>query len=89
MFKFTPKYPEEAPEVKIESSENTSGDSEIIEFLKVQAMENIGMPMIYTLVCALIEKLNQDICSLCFSFNHLACCILIFLLHTRNFPLYN
>lgn len=23
-------------------------------------MENLGMPMIYTLVCALIEKLNQD-----------------------------
>ncbi|CAF0786257.1 unnamed protein product [Brachionus calyciflorus] len=60
VFKFTTKYPEEAPKVKIEETENTSNESEIIEFLKVQAMENIGMPMIYTLVCALIEKLNQD-----------------------------
>lgn len=46
--------------MKIEESENTSDESEIIEFLKVQAIENLGMPMIYTLVCALLEKLNQD-----------------------------
>ncbi len=25
-----------------------------------KAEENLGMPMIYTLVCALIEKLNKD-----------------------------
>ena len=28
--------------------------------LILKANENLGMPMIYTIICALIEKLNKD-----------------------------
>jgi hypothetical protein len=28
--------------------------------LFIKAAENLGMPMVYTLVCAMIEKLNKD-----------------------------
>lgn len=60
VFKFTEKYPEQEPEFTIEESENIQDEENIYEFLRQQAAENLGMPMIYTLVSSLIEKMNKD-----------------------------
>lgn len=60
VFRFKEKYPDEIPDMEIEETENVKSEENVYEFLKQQASENLGMPMIYTLVFALIEKLNKD-----------------------------
>ncbi|XP_068179599.1 RWD domain-containing protein 1 isoform X2 [Antennarius striatus] len=62
-FKFTyvEKYPDEPPLWEIQSQENLDdGDKEdILTILQQQAKENLGMVMIFTLVTAVQEKLNE------------------------------
>jgi len=58
-FTFTEKYPSEEPLLEIEDSENIDDDhlEELESFLKEQLTENIGMPMVFTIVSAGIEWL--------------------------------
>uniref|UniRef100_A0A8D2CTE2 RWD domain-containing protein 1 n=1 Tax=Sciurus vulgaris TaxID=55149 RepID=A0A8D2CTE2_SCIVU len=59
-FTYSEKYPDEAPLYEIFSQENLEDDvSDILKLLAVQAEENLGMVMIFTLVAAVQEKLNE------------------------------
>ncbi|XP_070822264.1 RWD domain-containing protein 1 [Chaetodon trifascialis] len=62
-FKFTyvEKYPDEPPLWEIHSQENLedSDVEDILTLLQQQAEENLGMVMIFTLVTAVQEKLNE------------------------------
>ncbi|XP_068616206.1 RWD domain-containing protein 1 [Brachionichthys hirsutus] len=62
-FKFTyvEKYPDEPPLWEIHSQENLEdGDLEdVLTLLQQQAEENLGMVMIFTLVTAVQDKLNE------------------------------
>ncbi|XP_032195626.1 RWD domain-containing protein 1 isoform X1 [Mustela erminea] len=60
-FTYSEKYPDEAPLYEIFSQENLedSDVSEILKLLALQAEENLGMVMIFTLVTAVQEKLNE------------------------------
>ncbi|CAK6972010.1 RWD domain-containing protein 1 [Scomber scombrus] len=63
MLKFTyvEKYPDEPPLWEIHSQENLedSDVEDILTLLQQQAEENLGMVMIFTLVTAVQEKLNE------------------------------
>ena len=59
-FTFNEAYPNDVPEFEIEESENLNDEQDALDFLTSQAKENLGMPMIYTLISGLIEKLNKD-----------------------------
>ncbi|KAK7885894.1 hypothetical protein WMY93_025515 [Mugilogobius chulae] len=60
-FTYVEKYPDEPPLWEIQSQENLEdGDvEEILTLLQQQAEENLGMVMIFTLVTAVQEKLNE------------------------------
>ncbi|XP_075215964.1 RWD domain-containing protein 1 [Lycorma delicatula] len=60
-FEYTPKYPEETPLLDFDSAEglDDSQQEALLSFLKSQAEENIGMVMIFTLVSAAQEWLNN------------------------------
>ncbi|XP_047213372.1 RWD domain-containing protein 1 [Girardinichthys multiradiatus] len=60
-FTYVAKYPDEPPLWEIYSQENLEdGDMEdILTLLNQQAEENLGMVMIFTLVTAVQEKLNE------------------------------
>ncbi|XP_054879178.1 RWD domain-containing protein 1 [Poeciliopsis prolifica] len=60
-FTYVSEYPDEPPLWEIYSQENLEdGDLEnILTLLKQQAEENLGMVMIFTLVTAVQEKLNE------------------------------
>ncbi|XP_030054399.1 RWD domain-containing protein 1 isoform X1 [Microcaecilia unicolor] len=60
-FTYVDKYPDEAPSYEIDSQENLEDNdiSDIITLLDQQAEENLGMVMIFTLVSAVQEKLNE------------------------------
>ncbi|KAL0984943.1 hypothetical protein UPYG_G00150800 [Umbra pygmaea] len=60
-FTYVEKYPDEAPLWEIYSQENLeeSDIQGILNILKLQAEENLGMVMIFTLVTAVQEKLNE------------------------------
>ncbi|XP_045862155.1 RWD domain-containing protein 1 isoform X1 [Meles meles] len=60
-FTYSEKYPDEAPLYEIFSQENLedSDVSDILKLLALQAEENLGMVMIFTLVTAVQEKLNE------------------------------
>ncbi|XP_034553052.1 RWD domain-containing protein 1 [Notolabrus celidotus] len=60
-FTYVESYPDEAPLWEIYSQENLEdGDvEEILTLLQQQAEENLGMVMIFTLVTAVQEKLNE------------------------------
>ncbi|CAL8248104.1 unnamed protein product [Lota lota] len=60
-FTYVEKYPDEPPEWEIFSRENLEdGDEEeILTLLQQQAEENLGMVMIFSLVTAVQEKLNE------------------------------
>lgn len=60
-FTYVPQYPEEGPLIEAEESENlTDEDIEaLMAVLKEQVEENLGMAMIFTLVSAASEWLNQ------------------------------
>ncbi|EHB09392.1 RWD domain-containing protein 1 [Heterocephalus glaber] len=60
-FTYSEKYPDEAPLNEIFSQENLE-DNDVIDILKLlalQAKENLGVVMIFTLVTAVQEKLND------------------------------
>ncbi|XP_044727143.1 RWD domain-containing protein 1 [Chrysoperla carnea] len=59
-FTYTAKYPEEAPIIEIDDAENFEEDDQLklIEYLKEQVDENLGMVMVFTLVSAGQEWLN-------------------------------
>ncbi|EHB12247.1 RWD domain-containing protein 1 [Heterocephalus glaber] len=60
-FTYSEKYPDEAPLYEIFSQENLA-DNDVIDILKLlalQAEENLGVVMIFTLVTAVQEKLNE------------------------------
>uniref|UniRef100_A0A8C5PLB7 RWD domain-containing protein 1 n=1 Tax=Leptobrachium leishanense TaxID=445787 RepID=A0A8C5PLB7_9ANUR len=60
-FTYVTSYPDEAPLYEIVSQENLedSDASELLALLGEQAQENLGMVMIFTLVSAIQEKLNE------------------------------
>ncbi|XP_059477440.1 RWD domain-containing protein 1 [Neocloeon triangulifer] len=58
-FTYTPKYPEEIPEIEVLDAENFEETKRLVEHLKEVAQENVGMVMIFTLVSAALEWLNQ------------------------------
>nr|AAH76273.1 Zgc:92801 [Danio rerio] len=62
-FTYVGKYPDEPPLWEIFSQENLedSDAEEILTLLKQQAEENLGMVMIFTLVTAVQDKLNEII----------------------------
>ncbi|XP_016378879.1 RWD domain-containing protein 1 [Sinocyclocheilus rhinocerous] len=62
-FTYVEKYPDEPPLWEIFSQENLedSDTEDILTLLKQQAEENLGMVMIFTLVTAVQEKLNETI----------------------------
>uniref|UniRef100_A0A8C2B4Z9 RWD domain-containing protein 1 n=1 Tax=Cyprinus carpio TaxID=7962 RepID=A0A8C2B4Z9_CYPCA len=62
-FTYVEKYPDEPPLWEIISQENLedSYTEDILMLLKQQAEENLGMVMIFTLVTAVQEKLNEII----------------------------
>ena len=59
-FTFNEAYPNDVPGFEIEESENLSDEQDALDFLTSTAKENLGMPMIYTLISDLVEKLNKD-----------------------------
>uniref|UniRef100_A0A8V0YPV2 RWD domain-containing protein 1 n=1 Tax=Gallus gallus TaxID=9031 RepID=A0A8V0YPV2_CHICK len=60
-FTYREKYPDETPLYEIVSQENLEDNdvTGIINLLEQQAEENLGMVMIFTLVSAVQEKLNE------------------------------
>ncbi|XP_067250576.1 RWD domain-containing protein 1 [Chanodichthys erythropterus] len=60
-FTYVEKYPDEPPLWEIFSQENLEDQDteDILTLLKQQAEENLGMVMIFTLVTAVQEKLNE------------------------------
>ncbi|XP_054715874.1 RWD domain-containing protein 1-like [Uloborus diversus] len=62
-FCYTPLYPDEAPIIGIEESEEVSEEdaAELVEFLQTKADENLGMVMIFTLVSEASEWLNKKL----------------------------
>ncbi|KAJ8779766.1 hypothetical protein J1605_012253 [Eschrichtius robustus] len=60
-FTYSEKYPDEAPLYEIFSQLNLDDNdvSDILKLLALQAEENLGMVMIFTLVTAVQEKLNE------------------------------
>lgn len=60
-FMYVEKYPDEAPLYEIVSQENIEDEDAraIISCLDQQVEENLGMVMIFTLVSAIQEKLNE------------------------------
>ncbi|KAL7851756.1 hypothetical protein AOLI_G00221120 [Acnodon oligacanthus] len=62
-FTYVEKYPDDPPVWEIHSQENLedSDTEDILTLLKQQAEENLGMVMIFTLVTAVQEKLNEII----------------------------
>jgi len=60
-FTFTPTYPSEAPLVEFEETENIEDEhlDELKEEIKKQIEENMGMPMVFTIVSAAIEWLGE------------------------------
>uniref|UniRef100_A0A6I8NZ24 RWD domain-containing protein 1 n=1 Tax=Ornithorhynchus anatinus TaxID=9258 RepID=A0A6I8NZ24_ORNAN len=60
-FTYGEKYPDEPPHYEIFSQENLEDNdiSDILKLLELQAEENLGMVMIFTLVSAVQEKLNE------------------------------
>uniref|UniRef100_A0A3Q3W9D2 RWD domain-containing protein n=1 Tax=Mola mola TaxID=94237 RepID=A0A3Q3W9D2_MOLML len=60
-FTYVEKYPDESPLWEIQSQENLEDPDveDILTLLQQQAEENLGMVMIFTLVTAVQEKLNE------------------------------
>ncbi|ODN03770.1 RWD domain-containing protein 1 [Orchesella cincta] len=65
-FTFTPKYPEEIPEIEVVPSEEDDQTNlepeeceDLVRVLAEQAEENTGMAMVFTLVSAALEWLNE------------------------------
>ncbi|XP_055287025.1 RWD domain-containing protein 1-like [Moschus berezovskii] len=60
-FTYSEKYPDEAPLYEIFTQLNLedSDVADILKLLALQAKENLGMVMIFTLVIAVQEKLNE------------------------------
>ncbi|XP_072107731.1 RWD domain-containing protein 1 isoform X2 [Mobula birostris] len=60
-FTYVEKYPDDPPKFEIATHENlqNSDTADIMSLLTEQAQENIGMVMIFTLVTAVQEKLNE------------------------------
>ena len=60
-FTYTKTYPDAAPVMEVEESDNLNEDDiqAIQELLKEQAEENLGMVMIFTLISAVQEKLTD------------------------------
>ena len=60
-FTYSEKYPDEAPLYEIFTQLNLEDNNvaDILKLLALQAEENLGMVMIFTLVTAVQEKLNE------------------------------
>ncbi|KAL8186429.1 UNVERIFIED_CONTAM: RWD domain-containing protein 1 [Gekko kuhli] len=63
-FTYAEKYPDEIPLCELLSQENLEDNdvTDILKLLQEQAEENLGMVMIFTLVSAVQEKLNEMQC---------------------------
>ncbi|CAB3376293.1 Hypothetical predicted protein [Cloeon dipterum] len=58
-FTYTPKYPDEVPQIEVQDAENFEETDRLADHLKETAQENLGMVMVFTLVSAAQEWLNQ------------------------------
>ncbi|KAH9514268.1 RWD domain-containing protein 1 [Bulinus truncatus] len=60
-FTYTPKYPDSAPEMMLDSTENMDDAQQesLLEFMKSQAEENLGMAMIFTIISSVQERLTD------------------------------
>ncbi|CAB4056328.1 RWD domain-containing protein 1 [Lepeophtheirus salmonis] len=60
-FTHTPKYPDELPLLEVEESENLTDEllEEMINFVKSQMEENLGMVMVFTAISEAIEWLGS------------------------------
>ncbi|CAN7975377.1 unnamed protein product [Ixodes persulcatus] len=60
-FTYVPHYPEEGPMIEVDECENLEDEDteELMAVLKEQVEENLGMAMIFTLVSAASEWLDQ------------------------------
>lgn len=60
VFTYTAKYPDEGPVVEIQNENFEQDCSEaLLEYMKEQIKENIGMVMVFTLVSSAQEWLNE------------------------------
>ncbi|XP_015909751.1 RWD domain-containing protein 1 [Parasteatoda tepidariorum] len=59
-FEYVPNYPDEAPLMEVEESENMSDDdiTDLLAFLQNRVEDNLGMVMVFTLVSEASEWLN-------------------------------
>ncbi|CAH1799919.1 unnamed protein product [Owenia fusiformis] len=60
-FTYTPTYPEEAPLMEVSDYENLEDDQidSLLDLMKEQAAENLGMVMVFTIVSAVQEKIHD------------------------------
>ncbi|XP_067951203.1 RWD domain-containing protein 1-like [Watersipora subatra] len=59
-FTFTPKYPDEAPLMEVDSEVlNEERISELMTLKESLVEENLGMSMIFAIVASVIEKMNE------------------------------
>lgn len=60
-FTYTPKYPDEAPEIEITASESLCDNhlAALEEHMKQLANENLGMVVVFTIVSSVQDKLNE------------------------------
>ncbi|ELT96772.1 hypothetical protein CAPTEDRAFT_124119 [Capitella teleta] len=58
-FTYTAKYPDEAPLMEIAESENVDDEllTVLLEYMKEQVRENLGMVMVFTIVSSVQERL--------------------------------
>ncbi|XP_002741801.1 RWD domain-containing protein 1-like [Saccoglossus kowalevskii] len=62
-FTYTPRYPDEGPVMEVISADNLDEEdiSSILQLLQEQVEENLGMAMVFTLVSAVQERLNEKV----------------------------
>lgn len=60
-FTYTPDYPDTAPIMELDSTENMDDAQQdlLMEFMKTQAEENLGMAMIFTIISAVQERMTS------------------------------
>ncbi|XP_070568312.1 RWD domain-containing protein 1-like [Ptychodera flava] len=60
---YTPTYPDESPDIEVTFSSNLDDEdlTSLLNLCQEQAEENLGMVMVFTIVSAVQEKLNEKV----------------------------